>query len=53
MSRAISTPVIDRVEPPYDVEAVRADFPILTRRVHGPAHPLVAAGIVGLLLKGF
>ena len=39
MSQAIPTPVIERVEPPYDLEAVRADFPILTRRVHG--RPLV------------
>ncbi|HEY6050681.1 MAG TPA: aminotransferase class V-fold PLP-dependent enzyme, partial [Thermoanaerobaculia bacterium] len=39
MSHAIKTPVLDRVEPPYDVEAIRADFPILTRRVHG--RPLV------------
>jgi cysteine desulfurase/selenocysteine lyase len=39
MSHAIPTPVLDRVEPPYDVEAIRSDFPILTRRVHG--RPLV------------
>jgi len=39
MSHAIPTPVLDRVEPPYDVEAIRGDFPILTRRVHG--RPLV------------
>jgi len=39
MSHAIPTPVLERVEPPYDVEAIRGDFPILTRRVHG--RPLV------------
>ncbi len=39
MSQASTTRVLDRVEPPYDVEAIRGDFPILTRRVHG--RPLV------------
>jgi len=39
MSRTIPSPVLEHAGPPYDLEAVRADFPILTRRVHG--RPLV------------
>ncbi len=35
----IATAARARVEAPFDVERVRADFPILARRVHG--HPLV------------
>lgn len=39
MSRALNEPVQERAEAAFDVERVRADFPILDQRVHGK--PLV------------